>query len=240
MFGLKCGSMLKYDEQRSSQAFQNNLKTLYNVPVSPCDTQIRDRLDPLNPEYLRPAFKAVHQTLQQQGGLREYSFMEGYYLLNMDGTGMFSSSVIHCPHCCEKHKRNGELEYYQKCMEAVIVHPDKQVVLPLCPEPITREDGDKKNDCERNAGKRLLTKIKADHPFLEIYRSGRRIFFQWSSPRTLGFCWSTPLSLSLNRTTIRHYLNPFNNKCVWGISKNLKPQTKKVPDAFINLSTEYR
>jgi hypothetical protein len=39
------------------------------------------------------------------------------------------------------------------------VHPDCSVVLPLCPEPITREDGKKKNDCERNAANRLLRKI---------------------------------------------------------------------------------
>lgn len=28
MFGLKCASLLKYDEQRKKQAFQNNLKSL--------------------------------------------------------------------------------------------------------------------------------------------------------------------------------------------------------------------
>jgi hypothetical protein len=164
MFGLKCGSMLKYDEQRKKQAFQNNLKTLYGVPSSPCDTQMRARLDPVNPDHLRAAFKAVHQVLQQQGAWREYPFWEGYYLLDIDGTGLFSSNTLHCPHCCEKHHRNGETEYYHQLLSAVIVHPDKSTVLPLCPEPITREDGNRKNDCERNAGKRLLRKIKADYP----------------------------------------------------------------------------
>jgi hypothetical protein len=71
LFGLKCGSMLKYDEQRKTEAFQNNLNNLYGVPASPCDTQRRDRLDPIDPEYLRPIYKAVHQTLQQQGVLRD-------------------------------------------------------------------------------------------------------------------------------------------------------------------------
>lgn len=168
MFGLKCGSMLKFDEQRKTEAFQNNLKNLYGVPASPCDTQMRDRLDPVNPEHLRPAFKAIHQTLQQQGALRDFMFMEGYYLLDIDGTGIFSSEKIHCPYCCEKHKRNGITEYHHQMLEAAIVHPDKSIVLPLCPEPIIREDGRKKNDCERNAAKRLLKKIKQDYPQMKF------------------------------------------------------------------------
>ena len=57
---------------------------------------------------------------------------------------------------------------YHQLLSAIIAHPDKRTVLPLCPEPITREDGNKKNDCERNAAKRLLKKIKADHPKMKF------------------------------------------------------------------------
>ena len=198
MFGLKCGSMLKFDEQRKTEAFQNNLKNLYGVPASPCDTQMRERLDPINPEHLRPAFKAVHQTLQQQGVLREFMFMEGYYLLNIDGTGMFGSEKIHCQHCCEKHKSNGKTEYYHQMLEAVIVHPDNSVVLPLCPEPIIREDGKNKNDCELNAAKRMLRKIKEDHPkmgfiVVEDGLFGNGPHASTSSAQALNYClnWGT-------------------------------------------------
>ena len=34
--------------------------------------------------------------------------------------------------------------------------PRAQEVLPLAPEPILKEDGADKNDCERNAAKRLM------------------------------------------------------------------------------------
>jgi RNase P protein component len=168
MFGLKCESMLKYDEQRQTEAFKNNLNNLYGVPASPCDTQIRDRLDPVNPENLRPAFKAVHQVLQQQGGLRDYVFMDGHYLLAIDGSGTYSSNVIHCDKCSTKNKSGEKTEYYHQILSAQITHPDKSTVLPLCPEAITREDGSAKNDCERNAAKRLLQKIKADHPQMKF------------------------------------------------------------------------
>ena len=33
---------------------------------------------------------------------------------------------------------------------AAIAHPDLKEVIPICPEPIMKEDGVKKNDCERN------------------------------------------------------------------------------------------
>ncbi len=41
----------------------------------------------------------------------------------------------------------------------MIVHPDQRTVLPLDFEPIVKSNGDKKNDCERNAAKRLLLAI---------------------------------------------------------------------------------
>jgi hypothetical protein len=50
---------------------------------------------------------------------------------------------------------------------AVIVHPDEKVVIPLAPEPIVKSDGDNKNDCERNAAKRLLNDFRREHPHLK-------------------------------------------------------------------------
>jgi hypothetical protein len=51
---------------------------------------------------------------------------------------------------------------------AVLVHPDRKQVIPLAPEPIVKQDGDNKNDCERNATKRMLPRIRKDHPHLPL------------------------------------------------------------------------
>jgi hypothetical protein len=32
------------------------------------------------------------------------------------------------------------------------------------PEPMIKQDGTEKNDCERNAAKRFLSKLRQDHP----------------------------------------------------------------------------
>jgi hypothetical protein len=48
-----------------------------------------------------------------------------------------------------------------------MVHPDEKVVLPFAPEPILKEAGAVKNDCERNAAKRGLTRLRREHPHLK-------------------------------------------------------------------------
>lgn len=148
MFGLKYPSLLKFDEARREEAvIRANLKSLYGVEEAPCDTQLRSVLDPVEPAALRPAFAALHHSLQRQGALKAYRYLDGHYLLSVDGTGQFGSTEISCPECCVK-TSGGEEHYYHQLLGAVLVHPDLKTVLALAPEPITRRDGQTKNDCE--------------------------------------------------------------------------------------------
>ncbi len=163
VFGLKYPSLLKFDEQRHEERVRANLKSLYGVSQAPCDTQMRKVLDEVSPTELRAPFIHIHQHLQSHGILKAYRYLGGF-LVNLDGTGHFSSSNICCADCCEKHHRNGTVEYYHQLVGAVIVHPDKSQVLPLFPEAITRQDGASKNDCESNASKRLLLALREAFP----------------------------------------------------------------------------
>ena len=95
--------------------------------------------------------------------------MGGRYLLSVDGTGHFSSSKVHCANCCEKRHKDGTTTYYHQSLCAVLVHPQRREVLPVvAPEAIVKSDGRKKNDCERNAAKRLLTELRREHPHLGL------------------------------------------------------------------------
>ncbi len=69
--------------------------------------------------------------------LEDFVYLKGAYLLSIDGTGLFSSTRVSCPHCCEKKTRGG-IEYYHQLLGAVIVHLDQRTVLPVDFEPITR------------------------------------------------------------------------------------------------------
>jgi hypothetical protein len=164
MFSLKAPSLLAFDKERA----EGNLHTIYGIHRVPCDTYMRERLDPLSPKWLRPVFKSVFRQLQRGKALEELVFLEGHYLLALDGTGYFSSSTIHCASCLHTVHRNGAVTYAHQMLGAAIIHPDVRAVIPLMPEPIGQDDGMDKNDCERNAAKRFVVKLRQDHPHLKF------------------------------------------------------------------------
>src|SRR6266478_4724700 len=87
MFSLKAPSLLAFDKERA----EGNLHTIYGIERVPCDTHMREILDPVAPELLRPLFRASFRQLQRGKALEEMVFLDGHYLLALDGTGYFSS-----------------------------------------------------------------------------------------------------------------------------------------------------
>ena len=164
LFSLKSPSLLAFDKQRA----EGNLRTIYGLACVPCDTQMREILDPMSPELLRPLFKSVFRQLQRGKALEPLAFLDDYYLVALDGTGYFSSTTIHCASCLQKVQRNGSITYTHQLLGAALIHPDMREVIPLMPEPIVKQDGADKNDCERNAAKRLVAKLRQDHPHLKF------------------------------------------------------------------------
>jgi len=110
----------------------------------------------------------IFYQLQRSGMLKKWVFDEGHYLLAIDGTGYFCSTKIHCPHCLQKKSKNGTIEYHHQAVAAVLTHPETREVIPLAIEPIIKQDGQTKNDCERNATARLLQRIRRLHPKLKL------------------------------------------------------------------------
>ena len=165
LFALKDPSLLFFQERRNDE----NMKSLFRILNIPSDTQMRAILDPLEPDLFRPFFNDVFRQLQRGKALEPYTFHQGCYLLSMDGTGYFSSKKIHCESCLQKkNSKTGEITYQHQMLGAAVVHPDHKQVIPLAPEPIIKQDGDNKNACERNAGKRLLQKIRDEHANLKM------------------------------------------------------------------------
>ena len=164
MFSLKSPSLLAFDKERA----EGNLETIYGIERVPCDTQMREILDPVSPESLRPLFQSVFRQLQRGKALEPMVFFDGCYLLALDGTGYFSSKTIHCASCLQKVHRNGSVTYAHQMLGAAIVHPDVRAVIPLMPEALVKQDGTAKNDCERNAAKRFIAKLRQDHPHLKF------------------------------------------------------------------------
>jgi len=166
VFSLKEPSLLSFDERRG---IDENLTTIYNIEKVPSDTQMRTILDPVDAEQLRAPFGGPIRQLQRGKILEEMVFFQGCYLLSLDGTGFFSSKKLHSEICLEKvNSKTGEVTYYLQMLGAAIVHPDFKEVIPLPPEFIVKQDGQNKNDCERNAAKRFFEKLRKDHPHLPL------------------------------------------------------------------------
>jgi hypothetical protein len=164
LFSLKDPSLLAF----CGRALDHNLHSVFGLQSIPSDTQMREILDGVGPHELRPAFKDVFREVQRGKVLEDYVFLEGCYLVALDGVEYFCSSKVHCEHCMMRHHKNGSVSYYHQMLGAVIVHPDFHEVIPLAPEPIQRQDGQDKNDCERNAARRWLQHFRQDHPHLPI------------------------------------------------------------------------
>ena len=163
MFSLKAPSLLSFDKQRA----EGTVKTIYGLDRVPCDTRMRERLDLVAPESLRHSFTLGFRQLQRGKALEPMVFLDGHYLVALDGTGYFSSKPIHCNSCLHKEHRNGQVTYYHQRLGAAIIHPDFRAVIPLMPEPIVQQDGTTQNDGERNAAKRCITRLRQDHPHLK-------------------------------------------------------------------------
>jgi hypothetical protein len=166
LFSLKDPSLLAFDQRRKQDA--NNLQFIYHIGKVPCDTQMREILDLVDPEQLRPAFRNIFAQLADGKVLENMLFLDDFYLLALDGTEYFSSSEVHCAQCLEKHHRNGDVTYRHQMLGAVLACPGRKEVIPLMPEPILKQDGQTKNDCERNALRRWLLKFRQDHPHLRV------------------------------------------------------------------------
>ncbi len=165
MFSLKSESLLNFDNKRAKD---KNLKTIYKITNVPCDTHMRTILDEIEPEDIDPLYQDIFRELQRGKVLEKMVFMNGCYLLSPDGTGYFSSDKIHCDSCLETKTKSGKITYNHQMLGVAIVHPDFKEVIPLAPEPIIKQDGTTKNDCEINASKRLLKKLRTVHPHLPL------------------------------------------------------------------------
>ena len=122
----------------------------------------------MSPESLRPSFTLVFRQLQRGKALDPMAFLDGHYVVALDGTGSCSSKTMHCASCRHKEHRHGSITSYHQMLGAAILPPDYRAVMPLMPAPIVKQDGTQQNAGERNAAQRFITKRRQDHPHRKV------------------------------------------------------------------------
>ena len=161
MFSLKYTSLLEFDQQTVVE--KSNLLSVFGIKKICSDTQLRAVLDPIDPRFLRDLFPKKFATLRKTGLLDEFGYKIGsieYHIVSCDGVQHFSSKKNSCPCCLKKEHQDGSCTYHHNMLCAALVHPEKREVFIMDVEPIIQQDGAAKNDCERNAAKRLQINMK--------------------------------------------------------------------------------
>jgi hypothetical protein len=169
-------SFLQFKKRVEEVLLPGNLKKLFDIQEAPDPSQIREALDQVDSEGVRPIFKEFVSRLQRGKHLEQYQILPGIYYSAMDGTEYFNSKKICCPGCLKCEHENGEVTYSHKVLQAAIMHPDMRQVIPLMPEAISNTDGKDKQDCEMNAAKRFIPKLRQDYPKLKFIIGGDALF----------------------------------------------------------------
>jgi hypothetical protein len=174
-FFFQFPSFLRYmremsDFQSAEQEKRDNVQSLFDVKGIPRDNQIRNIVDEIGPEAIQPVFNQTLKVALQSGVINEYRVLDKGVLLAIDGVWYFSSEKIHCAHCLTKETEKGGKErtvYYHAAVAGAVVKPGSHKVLPVGAEIIRNTDGEKKQDCEREAGKRWLEARGAEYGWLK-------------------------------------------------------------------------
>jgi hypothetical protein len=159
MMFFQDASMLQFQRKMEDEYQSSNLRNLFGIKNIPSDSTLRTMLDKIDPQTFAPIFSNIISKLDRSGELEKFS-INGKYLCLIDGSQYHCSGKINCKHCLTKNHQNKTISYAHQVLVPAIVNPKLKEVLPLMPEEIRNEDGKDKQDCEINAAKRLIPKLK--------------------------------------------------------------------------------
>lgn len=173
LFALLCGitSMNSLTNKFNNLNTINNLSKIINEDLSdlPHYDTINNVFDDLNIDELRRIQKYIVNALIRSKMFDKFRY-NGKFQVLIDGTGLVTFNYKHCEHCTVKSHKDGTFTYEHNVLEAKIVF-DK-FVLSLDSEFIENPNESvinmKKQDCEMNAFKRMIPRIKKNFPKLKF------------------------------------------------------------------------
>lgn len=172
-------SLLGFQRAMQQKRKRCNLETIFQVTAVPSDTQMREILDGVPIEPLRRLLPELFEGVRRAGWAHQFKshlptgqHQGDYYTVVLDGSEYFHSTQIHCPGCLRRTSENGTVHYSHIMVGATLVRAGSHVVLPLDVEEVHNTDGETKQDCEINAGKRLMARFRQEHRQMKAIISG--------------------------------------------------------------------
>ena len=137
-------------------------------------------LERLSPECVSALRKKMVTSLIRGKQFNKGRLQKKYWRIILDGTGLFYFKEKHCENCLcvERTDKDGKKskQYYHKVLEAKIMLSEN-VIISIGTEFIENENEEvSKQDCELNAAKRLLERIKKEYPRLPICIQGDALY----------------------------------------------------------------
>ena len=176
-------SLLEFQRKMQQRRGRCNLETIFGVTEVPSDTQMREILDGVPPALLRPLLPALFEKIRRAGWAGEFKSIVpsgehqgAYYTLVLDGTDYFPSTKVECPSCLQRTDGQGHVHFRHTIVSATLVKSGSHRVLPLDVEDVRNSDGAEKQDCELNAAKRLLLRLRQEHPHLPLIVGGDDLY----------------------------------------------------------------
>jgi len=171
-------SLLAFQKRMENIHHSNNLKQIFKVENIPSDGTIRNILDEIDSQILLATSFIFIKHLQRSKLLKEFQYLDGYYLIVLDGTQYFSSYSCSCDKCLTTKTKKG-IRYHHNVIQATLVDPSRKIVLPLLSEEIVNDpDSEKynKQDSEHKAAERLLINLRKAFPKLKIIIQGDDLY----------------------------------------------------------------
>jgi hypothetical protein len=176
-------SLLEFQRRMKERRGRCNLETIFGVTQVPSDSQMREILDPLETEPLRQLLPTLVEKIRRAAWAKPFksSLATGqdhgdYYSVALDGTQYFHSTKLECPSCLVKTDHRGQTHYSHGVVAATLVKAGSHKVLPLDVEQVQNSDGQSKQDCELNAAKRLVKRLRREHRQMEIIITGDDLY----------------------------------------------------------------
>ena len=177
-------SLLQFQRAMEKKRQRSNLQTMFGVHEIPSDTQMREILDGVTPEALRGVLPQLWEKVRRAGwgGRFATTLPSGehqgtYYTVALDGSEYFRSTKIQCPHCLRQTDPQGRVHYSHKIVGATVVRAGSHQVLPLDVEDVRNATPESApQDCEVTAGKRLITRVRQEHPQMALIMIGDDLY----------------------------------------------------------------
>jgi hypothetical protein len=169
-------SLLPFQRARAHQRRRGNLQTSFGVHEVPADTQRREILDGVEPEAIRGVFPQLWEKVRRAGWGRGFTttlpsghHQGRYYTVALDSSDYFRSTKGQWPHCLRQLDPQGRVHYSHQIVGATVVRAGSHQVVPLDGEEVRNAPAESAPpDCELTAGKRLITRLRREHPQLAL------------------------------------------------------------------------